>query len=58
MSQVSGDALTAQVETTLHSLGNKTEMTIRWSGNGKIFFLKLLLPFLRGKITKQAKREL
>ena len=58
VSQVTGDALTAKVETTLHSTGNETEMTITWSGNGKIFLLKLLLPLFRGKMIKQSKAEL
>jgi hypothetical protein len=58
ISEVAGNALTARVETTLNSSGNNTEMIIKWSGKGKIFFLKLLLPFLRGKIIKQAKIDL
>lgn len=58
VSQVSGDALTAIVETVLHPLGNKTEMKVTWSGKGKLFFLKILLPVLRGKLIKQSKAEL
>jgi hypothetical protein len=58
VSQVSGDALTAQVETKLHSLGDKTEMSLLWSGRGKTFFLRLLLPLLRSKLVKQAKKDL
>lgn len=58
VSEVTGDALTAQVETTLESLEDKTKMSLRWSGKGKILPLKLLLPLLRGKIAKQAKKEL
>ena len=58
ISEVTGDALTAKVETTLRSLENKTEMTLEWSGKGKILFLKLLLPLLRGKLIKQSKKEL
>lgn len=58
ISQVSGDALTAKVETTLHSSGDKTEMSLQWAGKGKIFFLKLLLPLLRSKMIKQSKKEL
>ncbi|OFY84501.1 MAG: hypothetical protein A3F72_13920 [Bacteroidetes bacterium RIFCSPLOWO2_12_FULL_35_15] len=58
VSQVSGDALTAIVETVLHPLGNKTEMKVTWSGKGKLFFLKFLLPLLRGKLIKQSKAEL
>jgi hypothetical protein len=58
ISAVTGDALTAKVETTLRPLENKTEMTVAWSGKGKILFLKLLLPLLRGKLIKQSKKEL
>ncbi|UCH87469.1 MAG: hypothetical protein JSU97_03540 [Dehalococcoidia bacterium] len=58
VSQVSGDVLTAQVETKLHSLGSKTEMSLLWSGRGKTFFPRLLLPLLRGKLVKQAKKDL
>ncbi|MDY6965674.1 MAG: SRPBCC family protein [Halobacteriota archaeon] len=58
ISEVSGDAITAKVETTLDSSGDKTKMSLQWEGKGKILVLKLLLPFLRGKIIKQAKTEL
>lgn len=58
VSEVEGDALFAQVETTLHSLDGKTKMVLNWSGKGKAIFLKLFLPFLRGRIVKQAKKEL
>ncbi len=58
ISEVTGDALTAKVETTLRSLENKTEMTLEWSGEGKVLSLKLLLPLLRGKLIKQSKKEL
>jgi len=57
ISQVSGDVLTARVETTLLSLGEKTEMGIKWSGKGKIFLLKLLLPLLRKKMIKHSKKS-
>ena len=58
ISQVSGDAMTARVETTLQSLDGKTEMSLKWSGKGKIFLLKLLLPFLRKKMIIQSRKEL
>jgi hypothetical protein len=47
VSQVTGDTLTAQVETTLHLFGNETKMNITWSGKGKIFLLKLLTSMER-----------
>lgn len=58
VSQVSGNVLTAHVETMLHSSENKTEMNVKWSGKGKIFFLILLLPLFCGKMVKQSKVEL
>jgi len=58
ISQITGDVITAEVETTLHSSGNNTEMNISWTGKGKVFFLKLLLPLLRAKMIKQSKVEL
>lgn len=58
VSEVEGEAIFAIVETTLQSLGGKTKMNLRWSGRGKVLFLRLLLPFLRVRMTKQAKKEL
>ena len=58
ISQVTGDALTAEVETTLRPLGKKTEMGLKWSGKGKTLLLKLLLPLFRSKIIKQARIDL
>jgi len=58
ISEVTGDALIARVETTLEPLEDKTRMNLRWQGEGKAFPLKLLLPLFRGKIAKQAKNEL
>lgn len=57
VSQVTGDALTAEVVTTLRPIGDKTEMSLEWSGKGKMLLLRLLLPFLVGKMTKQAQQE-
>ena len=58
VSEVTGDALGATVETTLESIGDKTEMRLKWSGKGKSPLLKLWLPMLRGRMIKQAKKEL
>ncbi|MDH4272610.1 MAG: SRPBCC family protein [Candidatus Aminicenantes bacterium] len=58
ISQVTGDAILAEVETTLRSSGDKTEMGITWSGKGKSLILKLLLPLLRGKMIRQSNAEL
>ena len=58
VSQVSGDIITAKVETTLQSMDEKTKISLKWSGKGKIFLLKILLPFMKGKMIKQSKQEL
>ncbi|MBL7068031.1 MAG: SRPBCC family protein [Candidatus Marinimicrobia bacterium] len=58
ISQVTSDAITAQVETTLNALGNKTEMVVKWTGKGKTLLLRLLLPLLRGKMIRQSRVEL
>ena len=58
VSQVTGEAITAVVEIALHSSGDQTEMSITWSGRGKSFALKVLLPFLRGKMVRQSQAEL
>ena len=58
VSQVTGDALTAEVETTLQSFENRTEMSIKWSGKGKILFLKIFLPLMKGRMIRQSKTEL
>ena len=58
VSEVEGDAIFARVETTLQPLDSKTRMNLRWSGKGKILFLRLFLPCLRARMVKQAKKEL
>jgi hypothetical protein len=58
VSQVSGDVISAVVETIILSQGDKTEIKLKWSGEGKVFFVKLLLPLLKGKMIKQSAKEL
>ena len=58
ISEVEGEAIFAIVETTMQSLGGKTKMNLRWSGRGKVLFLRLLLPLFRIRMAKQAKKEL
>ena len=58
VSQITGDAIEARVETTLRSSGNDTEMHLKWSGKGKVPLLKILLPLFRGKMIRQTKEEL
>jgi carbon monoxide dehydrogenase subunit G len=58
VSRVSGGGLSARVETLINPKNNGTEMSLSWSGAGDSFLVKLLLPFLRGKIIKGAKADL
>lgn len=58
VSRVSGEALTAEVETTLTPANGGTRVSIRWSGNGRGFPLRFLLPFMRGSIARQARVDL
>jgi hypothetical protein len=58
VSRVSGEALTAEIETVLSPLGPGTQLAIRWTGHGRILLLRLLLPFLRGAIARQAMADL
>jgi uncharacterized protein YndB with AHSA1/START domain len=58
LSRVSGDALTATVETTLVPVDGGTQMTIRWSGSGKLLLVRLMLPFMRRRIARQALADL
>lgn len=58
VSKVSGDAISAIVETIILSEGDKTGITLKWSGEGKIFLVKFLLPLLKGKMIKQSIKEL
>jgi hypothetical protein len=58
ISEVTGDFLVAKVETTLISSGDRTEMILQWKGKGKTLFLKILLPLLRGRISRNAKKDL
>ena len=58
VSEVTGEVLTARVETVLVPLDNKTKMILKWSGRGEKFFFKILLPLLLRKMIDQSKKEL
>jgi hypothetical protein len=58
VSRVSGAALAAQVETSLVPSNGGTLVAIRWSGTGRTWLLRLLLPFMRGAINRQANADL
>ena len=57
ISRVSGEAIEARVKINFEAAEEGTRMLLHWSGKGKIIFLKLFLPFLKGKIRRQAQAE-
>jgi uncharacterized protein YndB with AHSA1/START domain len=58
LSRVSGDAIVAEVETILLPTSGGTQVSVRWTGSGRPFVLKLLLPLMRTTIAKQALADL
>ncbi|HOP28245.1 MAG TPA: SRPBCC family protein [Spirochaetota bacterium] len=58
VSILTGTTLEARVETILIPSGEETLMTFIWSGRGKTLLLKLLLPFMRGRMIRQTEVEL
>lgn len=58
VSRVSGEALTAEVTTSLDPSGEGTDVTARWQGTGKHPVFRLMLPFMRGSIRRQAEVDL
>lgn len=58
VSQVTGQGLRIQVTTLFNIFDNGTELILIWDGRGTNLFLKILLPFMKSKIKKQAQGEL
>jgi hypothetical protein len=58
VSRLSGDALTAEVTTLHEPSGEGTQVTVRWTGSGKHPILRLMLPFIRNSIRRQAEADL
>jgi hypothetical protein len=58
LSRVTGEALMAEVETTLVPQDTGTLVRVRWAGSGKTFPLRFLLPLMRGAIARQAMADL
>ena len=57
-SRVTSDVLSAEVETTLEPGEGGTWVRIRWTGSGRRFPLRFLLPLMRGSVTRQAEADL
>ena len=57
-SRVSGGGIVAEVETHLHQTDTGTDMTIQWRGSGGNWKIKLLLPLMRGAISRQTRSDL
>jgi Polyketide cyclase / dehydrase and lipid transport len=58
LSRVSGPALAAEVETRLEPVEGGTRVSVRWSGWGKPLLMRLMLPFMRRAIARQAEADL
>lgn len=58
VSRVTGEALTAEVETSLSPSNGGTVVAVRWTGAGRLFLVRLLLPFMRRSIRRQANADL
>jgi uncharacterized protein YndB with AHSA1/START domain len=58
LSRVTGDAIEADVETLLSPTNGGTHVQVTWSGSGKHPILRLLLPFMRRSIARQAQADL
>ena len=57
-SRVSGQGITAEVETLLEPMDGGTLVTLRWDGKAKPVLFNIMLYLLRGKIKREAASEL
>lgn len=58
VSRVSGDAIDAEVETTLLPTNGGTTLRVRWSGWGKPLLVRALLPLMRRSIARHSLTDL
>jgi uncharacterized protein YndB with AHSA1/START domain len=54
LSKVSGDAIEAEVETTLVPTNGGTQVTVRWTGSGRPLLLRMVIPLMRRSIARQS----
>jgi hypothetical protein len=57
-SRVSGQGMTAQVETWLEKVESGTAMRLRWAGTSSNLLIKLMMNLNRGAILRQTRNEL
>ena len=55
--RMQSDGLTMEGHTTLEGLGGSTRLTVRQSVKGKSFFMKLMMPFLKGMMRKRQEED-
>lgn len=58
LSRVTGDVIEAELETLLTPNNGGTRVTVRWTGSGKPLIVRLVLPFMRRSISRQAQTDL
>jgi hypothetical protein len=57
-SRVSGQGITALVETLIEPAEEGTQIILKWDGSGSNFAVDLILYLMRGKIRREATAEL
>ncbi|MFW9877978.1 MAG: hypothetical protein ACFFG0_33260 [Candidatus Thorarchaeota archaeon] len=58
VSQVSGQGMIIQVETSFDTLPEGTNISMEWDGSSKSLFTRIILRLMQSKIAKQAESEL
>ena len=57
-SQVSGQGMNIEVQTTFKPIQGCTKISMDWNGKGKSLLMRFILRLMRGRICRQAKEEL
>ena len=58
VSQITGDGMVVQVETTLEATPQGTQLKIRWSGSSPSLWVRLLLRIVRSAIAERAEIDI